>query len=249
MSKSSIEWTEATWNPVTGCDKISPGCKHCYAERMSHRLKAMGQSNYVNGFALTLQPHMLEKPLEWKRPQFIFVNSMSDLFHADIPDDYIRQVFDVMRRAHWHQFQVLTKRAERLEELGANMDWPPNVWMGVSVESQKYVYRIDHLRRTKALIKFLSLEPLLGPLHDLDLNGIDWAIAGGESGPGARAMDEDWVKDIRDQCVRAGVPFFFKQWGGVNKKRAGRVLEGRTWDEMPRQFTHQQQVASSAAAH
>ena len=249
MSKSSIEWTEATWNPVTGCDKISPGCKHCYAERMSHRLKAMGQSNYANGFALTLQPHMLEKPLEWKRPQFIFVNSMSDLFHADIPGDYIRQVFDVMRRAHWHQFQVLTKRAERLEELGANMDWPPNVWMGVSVESQKYVYRIDHLRRTKAFIKFLSLEPLLGPLHDLDLNGIDWAIAGGESGPGARAMDEDWVKDIRDQCVRAGVPFFFKQWGGVNKKRAGRVLEGRTWDEMPRQFTHQQQVASSAAAH
>lgn len=243
MSKSSIEWTEATWNPVTGCDKISPGCKHCYAERMSHRLKAMGQSNYVNGFALTLQPHMLEKPLEWKRPQFIFVNSMSDLFHANIPDDYIYQVFDVMRRAYWHQFQVLTKRAERLEELGASIDWPPNVWMGVSVESQKYVYRIDHLRRMNASIKFLSLEPLLGPLHDLDLQGIDWAIAGGESGPGARAMDEEWVKDIRDQCVRAGVPFFFKQWGGVNKKRTGRLLDGRTWDEMPRQFAHLQQLA------
>ncbi|MEX1042519.1 MAG: phage Gp37/Gp68 family protein [Pirellulaceae bacterium] len=234
MSKSSIEWTEATWNPVTGCDKISPGCKHCYAERMSHRLKAMGQANYANGFALTLQPGMLERPLSWKRPQMIFVNSMSDLFHRDVPEQYIQQVFDVMRRAHWHQFQVLTKRADRLEELSPNIDWPGNVWMGVSVESQKYTVRIDHLRKTGAAIKFLSLEPLIGPLLDLDLQGIDWAIAGGESGPGARPVLAQWLIDIRDQCLVAEVAFFFKQWGGVNKKRTGRLLEGRTWDEMPR---------------
>lgn len=230
---SGIEWTEATWNPVTGCSKISPGCKHCYAERMAERLQAMGQDNYRNGFQLTLQPHMLELPLRWRRPQMIFVNSMSDLFHESVPLDYIQQVFDVMRRAHWHRFQLLTKRAERLAILSGNLDWTPNVWMGVSVESDKYRGRIDDLRRTAAQTKFLSLEPLLGPLVDLDLRDIQWVIVGGESGPGARPMDPAWALDLRDQCRRGKVPFFFKQWGGKNKKQAGRVLDGRTWDEMP----------------
>ena len=232
-SNSAIEWTESTWNPVTGCNKISPGCKNCYAERMSKRLKAMGQSNYRNGFKLTLQPHMLELPLRWKKPQTIFVNSMSDLFHKDVPLEYVQGVFDVMKRAHWHRFQVLTKRADRLEQLSPLLEWTPNIWMGVSVESQKYISRIDHLRRTGAKTKFLSLEPLIGPLKDLDLKGIDWAIVGGESGFGARPMPIHWVTSIREQCVDAGVAFFFKQWGGVQKKKHGRVLEGRTWDEMP----------------
>jgi len=231
--KSPIEWTEATWNPVTGCTKISPGCKHCYAERMAKRLKAMGQPNYADGFKLTLQPRMLELPLHWKKPQTIFVNSMSDLFHEDVPIEYIQKVFDVMRRANWHQFQVLTKRAERLLELDPKLDWPGHVWMGVSVENADYKSRIDCLRRTHAKIKFLSLEPLLGPLKRMNLKGIDWAIVGGESGPGARPMQPEWVTEIRDQCHKAKVPFFFKQWGGVNKKRTVRRLEGRTWDEMP----------------
>jgi protein gp37 len=231
--RSGIEWTESTWNPLTGCTKISPGCKYCYAERMAKRLQAMGQPNYANGFKLTMHEHVLEKPLEWKKPQVIFVNSMSDLFHKDVPLDFILRVIDVMRRAHWHTFQVLTKRAERLEELSPKIDWPDNVWMGVSVETEKYAYRIDHLRRTGAKIKFLSLEPLLGPLHNLNLDGIHWAIVGGESGPGARPLDPVWVVDIRDQCLQAKVPFFFKQWGGVQKKKAGRLLEGKTWDEMP----------------
>ncbi len=231
--KSSIEWTEATWNPVTGCTKISPGCKHCYAERLAFRLQAMGNENYKNGFELTTQPQMLEHPLKWKRPRLIFVNSMSDLFHNDVELSYVQRVFDVMRRASWHQFQVLTKRAERLEQLSSEIDWPENVWMGVSVESQKYQSRIDHLRQTGAHVKFLSLEPLLGPLKNLDLTGMDWVIVGGESGPGARPMMESWVIDIRDQCVAAGVPFFFKQWGGVFKKRHGRLLVDRTWDELP----------------
>lgn len=236
MARSAIEWTESTWNPLTGCTKISPGCQHCYAERMSMRLKAMGQPNYANGFDLTLHPHMLEKPLGWKKPQMIFVNSMSDMFHKDVPVDFILQAFDVMRRADWHRFQVLTKRAERLEEISPQIDWPPNVWMGVSVENQRYTFRIDHLRRTGAHIKFLSVEPLLGPLPNLDLTGIDWVIVGGESGPRARKMREEWVVEIRDQCARAGVPFFFKQWGGTNKKATGRLLEGRTWEEMPVAF-------------
>ncbi len=231
---SSIEWTESTWNPVTGCSKVSPGCKHCYAERMAARLQAMGQPNYRDGFKLTLQPHALELPPQWKKPQTIFVNSMSDLFHQDVPLAFIQRVFDVMRRAHWHRFQVLTKRAERLAALGGQLDWPPNVWMGVSVETATYMPRVDNLRGSGAEVKFLSLEPLLGPLHDLDLRGIDWVIVGGESGPKARPMDPTWVTDIRDQCGRAAVPFFFKQWGGRNKKRAGRLLDGRTWDEMPR---------------
>jgi protein gp37 len=232
-AKSSIEWTEATWNPVTGCTKISPGCKHCYAERMSLRLKAMGQPNYVNGFKLTLHEKALELPLRWKKPQTIFVNSMSDLFHEDVPEDFIIRVFDVMRRASWHRFQVLTKRSERLLDISPNLSWEPHIWMGVSVENQDYAYRINHLRQTGAHIQLLSLEPLLGSLTELDLHGIDWVITGGESGPGARPMQESWVVDIRNQCLSADVPFFFKQWGGVNKKRAGRLLQGRVWNQMP----------------
>ncbi len=232
-SNTHIEWTDATWNPVTGCTKISPGCKHCYAERLAKRLKAMGQANYCNGFEVTLQPQMLELPLRWKAPKRIFVNSMSDLFHDEVPDSYIMRVFDIMVRAHWHQYQVLTKRSERVLTLSKKLPWAPQIWMGVSVENEKYAFRIDNLRKTGAHIKFLSLEPLLGPLHKLNVKGIDWAIVGGESGPGARPMDPSWVTDLRDQCLRAGVPFFFKQWGGVQKRKAGRELDGRTWDEIP----------------
>jgi len=230
---SAIEWTESTWNPVTGCTKISPGCKHCYAERMAMRLKAMGQSKYANGFQLTLHKSTLEQPLGWKKPCVIFVNSMSDLFHRDVPSAFIHQTFDVMCRASWHTFQVLTKRSRRLLELNPEIDWPNNVWMGVSVENEDYAFRIEHLRQTDAQIKFLSLEPLLGPLSNLNLQGIDWVIVGGESGPGARPMAEEWVVEIRDQCLAAQVPFFFKQWGGVRRKQAGRVLRGRTWEKMP----------------
>jgi protein gp37 len=230
---SPIEWTAATWNPVTGCTKISPGCKHCYAERMADRLQAMGQPNDRDGFQLTLQPHMLDLPLRWRKPQTIFVNSMSDLFHENVPVAYVRRVFDVMRQASWHRFQVLTKRSERLASLAPELGWAPNIWMGVSIESAAYRSRIDDLRRTGAHTRCLSIEPLLGPVPDLDLQGIHWVIVGGESGPGARAMDPAWVLDIRDQCQRARVAFFFKHWGGTNKKRTGRLLDGRTWDEMP----------------
>jgi len=233
VARSAIEWTESTWNPITGCTKISPGCKHCYAERMAARLKAMGQPNYVNGFRLTLHEHVLEAPLHWKRPQTIFVNSMSDLFHREVPFAFISSIFDVMANAPHHRFQVLTKRSKRLLELSSKLPWPSNVWMGVSVESSDYVFRIDHLRETGACVKFISFEPLLGPISDLDFEGIDWAIVGGESGPKARHMEPEWVREIRKHCLSAKVPFFFKQWGGVNKKRAGRVLDGRTWDQMP----------------
>jgi protein gp37 len=232
-NRSSIEWTESTWNPVTGCSKISPGCQHCYAERLAKRLQAMGQPNYAHGFELTLQEHMLELPLRWTKPQTIFVNSMSDLFHHDIPLEYIQRVFDVMRRAYWHCFQVLTKRADRLSELDRDLHWPENVWMGVSVESKKYLNRIEALRRTRSRIKFLSLEPLLEDLGAFDLAGIDWVIVGGESGPGARPMSPSWVRNLRDLCLAADVPFFFKQWGGTRKKVTGRLLDGLTWDQMP----------------
>jgi len=230
---SGIEWTEITWNPVTGCTKLSPGCKHCYAERMARRLKAMGQPKYANGFRLTTHAECLDQPLGWEKPRMIFVNSMSDLFHKDVPVSFIQDVFEVMRQASWHTFQVLTKRSRRLLELDREIDWPPNVWMGVSVESKDYTWRIDHLRRTCAHIKFLSLEPLLGPLPQLDLHSIDWVIVGGESGPGARPMAEEWVIDLRNQCQAADVPFFFKQWGGVRRREAGRELRGRTWSQMP----------------
>ena len=196
----------------------------------------MGNKNYRNGFAVTLQPHMLEHPLSWKSPKRIFVNSMSDLFHEKVPLAYIKRVFRVMNQADWHQFQILTKRAERLEEVSGQLDWSRNIWMGVSVENEEYLDRIDHLRRSGAQVKFLSIEPLLGPLGNVDLGGIDWVIVGGESGPGARPMNHEWVSSIRDQCQRAGVAFFFKQWGGVQKKKTGRSLDGRTWDEMPAQL-------------
>lgn len=234
MAKSAIEWTGSTWNPVTGCIKISPGCKHCYAERMARRLQAMGQKNYVTGFELALHPHALELPLTWKKPQTIFVNSMSDLFLDDVPSEFIQKVFDVMCRAHWHTFQILTKRSERLAGLSSELAWANNIWMGVSVENNDYTYRVDHLRSTGASVKFLSMEPLLGPTPDLNLQGIDWVIVGGESGPGARPMEEEWVVGIKEKCLQANVPFFFKQWGGVRKKKAGRELQGRTWDQMPR---------------
>jgi len=232
-AKSSIEWTESTWNPVTGCTKISIGCKNCYAERIAIRLQAMGQRNYAIGFSLALHEHSLELPLRWKSSQIVFVNSMSDLFHEDIPLEFIKRVFAIMNRADWHRYQILTKRSERLLELSPLLSWAEHIWMGVTVETKNEAGRIDHLRKTRAQTKFISFEPLLGPLPDLDLSGINWVIVGGESGPGARPMLKEWVLDIRNQCQRARVPFFFKQWGGINKKKAGRLLEGKIWNEMP----------------
>ncbi|WP_339173123.1 phage Gp37/Gp68 family protein [Paenibacillus sp. FSL H7-0943] len=232
-TSSSIEWTEATWNPVTGCTKVSEGCRHCYAATMAKRLHAMGNPRYENGFKLTLHPDLIELPLSWKKPRRIFVNSMSDLFHNDVPLEFIQQVFSVMEKASWHTFQVLTKRSDRLLQLAPELPWPPNVWLGVSVENQKVIHRIDHLRETPAFIKFLSIEPLIGPLKDLNLEGINWVIVGGESGYGARPMEEEWVISIKEQCELQNVAFFFKQWGGVQKHRTGRLLQGRTWDEYP----------------
>ncbi|TWH48489.1 DUF5131 family protein [Sporomusa sp. KB1] len=246
--KSKIEWTESTWNPVTGCTKISAGCLNCYAERLAIRLKAMGQRNYQNGFELTLHERMLDYPLKLKTPQIIFVNSMSDLFHEKIPIEYILKVFDVMKRAHWHRFQVLTKRADRLSELSPILNWTSNIWMGVTVENADVMYRINHLRQTNANVKFLSVEPLIGPLPDLDLSGIDWVIVGGESGPSARPMEKQWVTDIKDVCLEYNVPFFFKQWGGINKKKAGRLLDGRIWDEVPIIDTKKQETAGNILA-
>jgi len=234
---STIEWTESTWNPVTGCTKISPGCKHCYAERLAKRLNAMGVANYKNGFEVTLQEHMLEKPLTWKKPRKVFVNSMSDLFHDDVPVDYIARVFDVMNHSGRHQFQVLTKRAKRLFEVHSKLVWTPNIWMGVSVENNDYVNRIDLLREIPAGLKFISFEPLIGGVPDADLSGIDWAIVGGESGPGSRPLEEAWALDIQRKCEKEKTAFFFKQWGGVNKKKTGRLLKGRTWDEYPKELS------------
>ena len=242
---SAIEWTEATWNPLTGCTKISPGCKNCYAERMALRLQAMGQPNYAKGFALALHEHMLDAPLRWKKPRRVFVNSMSDLFQDGVPVDFIRKVFAVMDAASHHQFQILTKRSEQLLALNESLEWMPNIWMGVSVESRKYAFRIEHLRQTGAYIKFLSLEPLLAPLGRLDLSGIDWVIVGGESGPKARPMDPAWAREIRDQCIASNVPFFFKQWGGKRKSRTGRVLDGRTWNGFPRSSVEKPSQRSS----
>lgn len=245
-TNSSIEWTEATWNPVAGCNVVSPGCTNCYAMRMARRLEAMGQPKYAgttrmsggrpkwNG-VVRVDEESLRLPATWRTGRMIFVNSMSDLFHEAVPVKFVQRVFETMRATPQHTYQILTKRAERLEELARKLDWPANVWMGVSVENADYLYRIDHLRRTKAAIKFLSLEPLLGPLENMNLQGIDWVIAGGESGPGARPMKPSWVRSIRDQCQSAGVAFHFKQWGGVNKKKAGRMLDGQTWDEFPKE--------------
>jgi len=233
---SNIEWTDETWNPTTGCTKISPGCKNCYALAMSKRLKGMGSPKYQNGkdgFDLTIHPNALSIPIDWKKPKMIFVNSMSDLFHKDVPLWFITEVVDVCITAHWHKFQILTKRSSRLLELNDKIIWPDNVWMGVSIETSEYRYRIDNLRKTHAKVKFLSIEPLIGPLYHLDLSGIDWVIVGGESGPNSRPMNVDWVRRIRDQCLEQDVPFFFKQWGGKNKKKSGRVLDGMTWDQYP----------------
>ena len=230
---SDIEWTDATWNPVTGCTKISPGCKNCYAHRMARRLYAMGQPRYRNNFKVTLHPDLLEQPLRWAQPRKIFVNSMSDLFHPEVPLDFIQAAFDVMGQAYWHTFQILTKRSERLIELARHLRWQDNIWMGVSVENRDYTFRIEHLRKVPAAIRFLSVEPLLGPIPWLPLHGIDWVIVGGESGPRCRKIEPVWVRHIRDRCLAYGVPFFFKQWGGTRKKLSGRELDGRTWDEMP----------------
>jgi protein gp37 len=233
---SSIEWTDATWNPVRGCTKISPGCKHCYAETFAERFRGVPGHPFEQGFDLRLVPDALDLPLRWRSPRRIFVNSMSDLFHEDVPEEFIQRVFEVMRQASHHQFQVLTKRSARMVELAATIDCPDNVWMGVSVESADYTVRIDDLRKVRAAVRFISVEPLLGPIPRLPLRGIHWVIVGGESGPRARPMDPSWVRSIRDQCAKAEVPFFFKQWGGVRKKIAGRVLDDRTWDEMPATF-------------
>lgn len=233
MAQSSIEWTESTWNPTTGCTKISEGCKHCYAERMAFRLYAMGQEKYSKAFQLRLHPDLLEEPKKWKNGRTVFVNSMSDLFHEQIPLEFIQKVFQTMNECPQHTFQVLTKRAQKLFEYDRELPWAKNIWMGVTVESKLHINRIDALRNSGAYVKFLSLEPLLTELPPLNLSGIDWAIVGGESGPGARPMKEEWVLDIKQMCKEQNVAFFFKQWGGKNKKKAGRKLQGRTWDEMP----------------
>lgn len=233
MAQTTIEWTESSWNPVTGCTKISAGCANCYAERMAKRLQAMGNPNYSNGFKLTLQPRMLEAPLRWKSPRKIFVNSMSDLFHEKIPLTYIKKVFAVMASARQHTFQILTKRSERLLELSSYLDWRSNIWMGVTVEHPDLRIRIEHLKATGAKIKFLSCEPLLADLGNLALRGIDWVIVGGESGPQSRPMYQPWATNLRDQCVAQNIPFFFKQWGGFNKKKNGRSLDGKLWNQWP----------------
>lgn len=240
---SNIEWTDATWNPVRGCTKVSPGCKHCYAETFAERFRGVPGHPFEQGFDLRLVESAIDLPLKWRSPRRIFVNSMSDLFHEDVPDLFIRRVFDVMRRASQHEFQVLTKRSERMAGVVAGLDVPDNVWMGVSVENEKYVDRINDLREVRAAVRFLSVEPLLGPIPQLDLRGIHWVIVGGESGPRARPMAPAWVRTIRDGCRREGVPFFFKQWGGVRKRLTGRLLDGRTWDEMPR--SRPERLASS----
>lgn len=231
--RSAIEWTEMTWNPVTGCTKVSPGCMNCYAERMAKRLRAMGAIRYKHGFALRTHEDALDAPLRWKRPRKVFVNSMSDLFHKDVPIEFIQRVFDIMNRCPQHQFQILTKRAARLRQLAGNLKWTPNIWMGVSVEDQRRARRAVELTQVPAHVRFLSVEPLLAPIVALPLAGIDWVIVGGESGPGARPMDPAWVDDILLQCRAHGVAFFFKQWGGVQKHRTGRMLYGRTFEEMP----------------
>lgn len=232
-TQSSIEWTETTWNPVTGCNKISAGCKNCYAERMAKRLKAMGVARYRDGFKLTLQPEALLEPYSWKRARFVFVNSMSDLFHKDVPFEYLAQVFKVMNDCRHHQFQILTKRADRLVELAPMLTWSKNIWMGVSVENQDVVHRVADLRKVPAAIRFLSIEPMIGPIKKLNLRGIHWVIVGGESGPYSRPIEKEWVADIRDKCVKEKVAFFFKQWGGVVKSRTGRKLDRREWNQFP----------------
>jgi len=233
-TQTTIEWTESTWNPVTGCSKISLGCLNCYAQRIAKRLQAMGQRRYRNGFKVTLHYDALDEPYCWRRPRIVFVNSMSDLFHEQIPTKFIKEVFSVMAENKRHTFQVLTKRHKRLRELSESLQWSENIWMGVTIESNDYVDRAEYLRKVNASVRFISLEPLLGPVPDLELDGIDWVIVGGESGPRARHIEEKWVLDIKEKCENGHkIPFFFKQWGGVNKKKAGRILQGRTWNNYP----------------
>ncbi len=240
--RSAIEWTQATWNPTTGCDRMSPGCDHCYAMTLARRLKAMGQPKYQldgdartsgPGFGLTMHPDALEIPRRWRAPRTVFVNSMSDLFHDQVTPEFISSVFVVMADCGQHTFQVLTKRSRRMAALAPSLDWPPNVWMGVSIESGRYTFRADHLRQVDAAVRFLSVEPMLGPVETIDLTGIHWVIAGGESGRGARPVDPGWIRGLRDQCVDSGIAFFFKQWGGHTPKAGGRTLDNRNWDEMP----------------
>ena len=230
---SHIEWTEASWNPVTGCSKVSPGCANCYAERMALRLQAMGHKNYRNGFKVETHDSSLAVPAKWRKPKMIFVNSMSDLFHEDVPDAFIKKVFSVMNNVQQHTYQILTKRPERLIEISSKLKWTTNIWAGVSVESEDYLYRIQQLSHTPAYVKFVSFEPLIGPITSFDDSSIDWVIVGGESGPKARPMKEEWVLKIRDICFSCEIPFFFKQWGGVHKKLNGRLLEGVTWSDIP----------------
>jgi protein gp37 len=239
---SNIEWTDVTWNPVTGCSKISQGCKHCYAERMAKRLKAMGAARYQRGFRVTLHQDLVELPLSWRKPRTVFVNSMSDLFHKDVPLAFIQRVFATMQACGQHTFQVLTKRSERVAALSSRLPWPPNVWMGVSVEDSKVLYRVRDLAEVPAAVRFLSCEPLIGPLDDLPLAGIHWVIVGGESGPRARPMQVEWVESILSQCRNADVPFFFKQWGGVRKDMTGRLLHGHTYDDMPERLIRRPDV-------
>lgn len=231
--QSSIEWTDTTWNPMTGCTQVSPGCDHCYALRFAERWRGIPGHPYEQGFDLKLWPDRLTAPLRWRQPRRIFVNSMSDLFHQDVDESFIRQVFDVMVKADWHIYQVLTKRSARLAKLGSTLPWRPHIWAGVSVEANRYAWRAEHLRQVPAGIRFISAEPLLGPLDELDLNGLQWLITGGESGPQFRACDPDWVSDLRDRCIQQGVAFFHKQWGGRTPKAGGRLLDGRTWDQIP----------------
>ena len=252
---STIEWTDATWNPTTGCDKVSPGCKNCYAERMAARLKAMGQPRYRNGFELTLQDDVVTLPLRWRKPRLIFVNSMSDLFHDSVPTDFIRRCFDVMNEARHHIYQILTKRPERALEIAGVLPWAENIWLGTSVESSRYICRVSTLQQVPALVRFLSVEPLLSRISELPLESIDWVIVGGESGPNARPMNPEWVRILRDQCVAGGVPFFFKQWGAFgpdgmhrSKKANGREIDGRSWNQLPEAATvGREQLAAQLA--
>lgn len=237
VAKSAIEWTDATWNPVTGCTKISPGCDHCYAERFAERFRGVEGHPYEVGFDLSLRPERLSQPLKWRTPRMIFVNSMSDLFHKSVPEEFANRVFDTMEQADWHVFQVLTKRSSRMRSF-INRRYPrsaapPHIWLGVSVEDERRRSRIDHLRSTQATVRFLSLEPLIGPVGHMNLDNIHWVIVGGESGPHARPMQIQWAREVRDQCVHAAVPFFFKQWGGIRPKSGGRLLDGREWNELP----------------
>lgn len=234
MAASKIEWTEETWNPITGCTKCSAGCLHCYAETFAKRLQAMGNERYKNAFQVTVHRDIFERPLEWQKPKMIFVNSMSDIFHEDIPDQDILDLFDVMNRANWHTFQVLTKRADRMLELSDRINWTDNIWMGVSVENRDAIDRCERLKQTGAKVKFVSAEPLLESIADIDLDGIDWLIVGGESGAGSRPMDEDWVIELRDKAKAEKVAFFFKQWGGTQKKKAGSLLQGKHYKQYPR---------------